>query len=174
MKHNPKPILSLLSVISVLSFFGIGVATAESVHVKKAPTFSDNGVTLTGILCLAGLGNCDLTVTLSVANADVTTTCTNQGGNQAPGQNPGEVTVVGVTQVPAGAIKNGNVCVPVTTQAPANPTPAEAGCPNNNWSAAITDVIFSGKVATFTVQQSAPCDTTPHVFTFTIPTLSNP
>jgi hypothetical protein len=120
------------------------------------------------------LGNCNLTVQLIVDGAGVQTTCTNQGGNQAPGQNPGDVTVAGVTTIPAGAIKNGNVCVPVTTQAPANPTPQEAGCPNNNWSAAITDVIFSGKTARFIVTQAAPCDTTPHEFDFTIPTLSNP
>jgi len=174
MKHHLRPILSLLSVISVLFVFGTGFATAQNVHVKKAPTFIDNGVMLSGNLCLSGLGNCDLSVTLTVDNAGVTTTCTNQGGNQAPGQNPGDVTVSGVTTIPKGAIKNGNVCVPVTTQAPANPTPDEAGCPSANWSAAIADVIFSGKTANFIVTQAAPCDTTPHVFTFTIPTLSNP
>jgi hypothetical protein len=173
MKHNRRPILSLLSVISVLSFFGTGFATAQNIHVKKAPTFADNGLTLSSTICVAGLGNCDLTVTLSVSNAGTATTCTNQGGNQAPGQNPGSVTVAGVATEPADAIKNGNVCVPVTTVAPANPTPAEAGCPNGNWSAAITDVIFSGKTATFTVSQGAPCNTSA-TFTFPIPTLSNP
>ena len=174
MKHHLRPILSLLSVISVLFVFGTGFATAQNVHVKKTPTFIDNGVTLSSNLCLSGLGNCDLSVTLTVDNAGVLATCTNQGGNQAPGQNPANVTVAGVTTVPKDAIKNGNVCVPVTTQAPANPTPDEAGCPNGNWSAAITDVIFSGKIATFTVKQATPCDTAPHVFTFTIPTLFNP
>ena len=174
MKDNLKVILSLLSVFSVLSVVGAGFATAQNVHVKRAPTFTDNGVTLSSTLCLAGLGNCDLTVQLTVNDAGTQTTCTNQGGNQAPGQNPGNVTVTGVTTIPAGAIKNGNVCVPVTTQAPTNPTPQEAGCPNGNWSAAIADVIFSGKIATFIVTQVVPCDTTPHQFTFTIPTLSNP
>src|SRR5690349_12442345 len=101
MKHNRRPILSLLSAISVLSVVGTGFATAENVHVKKAPTFTDNGVTLTGTLCLSGLGNCDVTVTLSVSDAGTQTACTNQGGNQAPGQNPGNVTVAGVTTEPA-------------------------------------------------------------------------
>jgi hypothetical protein len=174
MKRNLKAILSLLSVISVLSVFGAGFATAQNVHVKRTPTFTDNGITLSANLCLAGLGNCDLSVMLTVNDAPTATTCTNQGGNQSPGQNPGDVTVSGVTTIPASAIKNGNVCVPVTTQAPANPTTQEAGCPNGNWSAAIVDIIFSGKLATFTVTQAAPCDTTAHTFTFTIPTLSNP
>jgi len=168
MKHNRKPILSLLSVISVLSVFGTGVATAQNVHVKGSPTFSDLGTTLNSTICFAGLGNCDLTVQLVVTSAGSATTCTNKGGTQAPGQNPGNVTVTGAVAVPASDIKNGNVCVPITTTAPANPTAAEAGCPNGNWSAAITDVIFSGATTTYFVTQAAPCNTSAQ-FSFTIP-----
>ena len=61
------------------------------------------------------------------------------------------MTVTGSQALPASEIKNGNLAFNVTTDPPDQPTAAEAGCPNNNWTGAITDLDFTS--ATITVTQ---------------------
>ena len=125
---------------------------AASVHLKggkKAdPLFTDNGLTLTASGALSGLGNGDILITLD-AYADVTAFCTNQGGNQAPGQNPAPITVTGTQFIPEDEIdKNGNTPFAVVTNPPDTPIPGAPDCPNPNWSEDITELAFTSAVIT--------------------------
>jgi hypothetical protein len=137
---------------------GIAPAHAANVHLKggaKAePAFIDAGLSLSASGALAGLGNGDVLVTLS-ATADVASTCTNQGGNQAPGQNPAEVSVSGSQSIPETEIKNGNTPFAVETAVPSIPwiVSGAPGCPNPNWTQEVTDLAFTS--VSITIEQPA-------------------
>lgn len=121
----------------------VPAALAANVHFVHGPTFTDNGTTLTTNGKLAGLGNEDITITVSVTGIATKITCTNPGGNEAPGQNKPGVTASGSQTISRDEIKNGSVTISVTTVEPARLTPRQAGCPNNRWTARIDDVSFS-------------------------------
>jgi hypothetical protein len=127
-------------------------ALAASVHFKqqKEPSFVDGGLVLSAAGAIAGLGGGDVVISLT-AQALTVSTCTNQGGNQAPGQNPAPTTVAGSVPIPASEIKNGNLAFSVTVEPPTTPIPGAPGCPNPNWTESIDDLAFTS--ATVSVEQ---------------------
>jgi hypothetical protein len=83
-----------------------------------------------------------VTVVLDASGIPVVT-CTNQGGNQAPGQNPPKVSASGIQFLVHNTYtKNGTSPFNVETNDPQpDLTAKEMGCPNNNWTAKI-DFVF--------------------------------
>ncbi|HEY3260187.1 MAG TPA: hypothetical protein VGJ95_07945 [Pseudonocardiaceae bacterium] len=137
----------LRAIVALGALFFVGVlsvpsASATSPHFKKGGeptcTITSTSAPSASTSCtatLAGLGNADVRVVLTVSGSAVYQ-CQNGGGNLAVGQNK---VLVGpaVTPVifPASAIKNGNLSFTVanTLTAPATVSGADAGCPNPNW-----------------------------------------
>ena len=149
-----RRVLFVAAAVTAVATLGANAALASSVHLKGGrnaePAFTDNVLTLAADGELSGLGNGDVLVTLT-ATADVTATCTNQGNNQAPGQNPAPITVTGSEAIPEAEIKNGTTPFSVETDPPVSPIPGAPDCPNPNWTETITDLAFTS--ATITVEQ---------------------
>jgi hypothetical protein len=123
--------------------------SAANVHLKGGknaePAFYDDGLILEASGALAGLGNGDVLITID-ATADVTATCTNYGGHQAPGQNPAPISVTGSVSIPEEEIKNGNTPFIVLTEAPPAEIPGAPDCPNPNWAEIIEDLAFTDAI----------------------------
>jgi hypothetical protein len=155
--RKPLRLLSIATILVAAVAFATA-ATAGNAHlrnnVRPNPAFVDNGLTLTATAAYAGLGNFDTLQNLS-ARGNPTAECINPGtGEHRPaGQNPAEAQVSGSTAVPAGDIKNGNVTISTTTNAPVSPIAGAPDCPNPNWTENITDMAFTS--ATITLFQDS-------------------
>jgi hypothetical protein len=136
-----RRVIILLAAV-VVAALAVTTAYGASVHFKKGGTpkctLSGSGTTVSTTCTgsVAGLGGGDVQIDTIVSGFAVYT-CTNQGGNAAPGQN--QVLVgpdTSPTTIGAGEIKNGNLTfttVPNETSAESTVSGAAAGCPNNHW-----------------------------------------
>ncbi len=135
-----RKLISLMAA-SLVAIMITSTVFARSIKFSGV-TFSLGSLITKGTL--TGLGNEDVRVVLDASGFPVVT-CTNQGGNQAPGQNPPKVSASG-QQLLFGADlvrKNGKSPFDVETENPPVLDAVEYGCPNNNWTAQIDFVYWT-------------------------------
>jgi hypothetical protein len=146
-----KPTTLRVFLSGLLSLCFAATAVAANVHLKSEPTITDLGEQLKVCVALAGLGNKDVTITVS-ATGSASVIGFSPGGNPAPGQNKFPVSTVASTTIPSRQIKNGTVSVCLTTPLVQAPDATDAGFPNDNWDVVIDDVEFTQ--VTITVEQN--------------------
>ena len=143
-----------LGIIAVLALMVTALAAvpalAANPHFVGTPTATDLGTQLRVSGSIAGLGGGNIDVRV-VANGTAAVTCTNPSGKIAPGQ---RTTVRSTGTVTNLETKNGRANFTVTTATPTVPnTPT---CPNDKWTATVTNVQFTS----YTVTVFQPAGTT--------------
>ena len=126
---------ALITVLSVVLVAAVAAIASAAVNFHAGPDCTDNGLTLTCSGNVSGLGKGDLTVNIS-SPATATVQCSNPAGNVAPGQTF-NFTASGTQTVTVD--KNGRATFSLTTPTPTAPANS---CPNNKWTAKVTDVDF--------------------------------
>jgi hypothetical protein len=144
-----KKFLSLLMVLLVSVLMVSSVSAGGAVKLSGA-TFQLSSLIATGTFTGLGGYKDGVTVELTASGIPVVT-CTNQGGNQAPGQNPPKVTANGIQEIPSDLItKKGTAPLNVTAKPDPILTGTQGGCPNDNWSAVIDFVFWTNATITVT------------------------
>jgi hypothetical protein len=125
---------ALLAAILLTSTVFAGAIKFSSVTFRLGSLIADGALT--------GLGNLQAKVLLDASGFPVVS-CTNQGGNKAPGQNPPKISALGEQLISGLDLtkKNGRSPFSVETNDPQFVDPVEYGCPNANWTAEV-DFIF--------------------------------
>jgi hypothetical protein len=122
------------------------VAFAQSGHFVtgggNTPVCTDEGTIVMCTATVAGLGGTEFEITID-ATGTAAVTCTNPGGNTAPGQDT-TVETSGTTGEQT-TDTNGNFQIDVSTDDP-EPLPATPTCPNPSWTPDIDDVTFTTAV----------------------------
>jgi hypothetical protein len=135
--------------IGIAVILGSVALAAQSGHfLDRTVSCRDIGTQVECTAKVAGLGGTTFQIDVS-ATGTATVTCTNPGGNVAPGQNT-SIDATG-SSGPQPTPRNGSATVGVTTDAPVVPnTPT---CPNASWTATVTDVSFT--TATLTLSEDS-------------------
>ena len=150
-----KRIFSMLLTVLLLAALLTSTASAGGNVGFKNLQFSLGSLDLAGTL--RGLGGYSegVTVELSASGIPVVI-CTNQGGNESPGQNPSIVSADGTQLITGQDItKNGTAPVNITAE-PGPISATQGGCANDNWTAEIVFVYWTS--ATVSVYDSATGD----------------
>lgn len=139
---------SFLVAVLALTLLASAALAAINIH-SSSVTFS--GDTVTATYDVSGLGNQGATLQITAVGF-ATYTCTNKGGNAAPGQNPQPATGTspGVAFEPTGRPGRATATESVTLTAPQEINAKQAGCPGNNWTATLNDVVLTGATVTIT------------------------
>jgi hypothetical protein len=134
-----KRLLVLFAALALAAPVAAVAAATPNFHSSPTCTISGSGTTSTSTTCsgtLYGVGVQDITATTTVSGFAVYT-CTNKGGNVAPGQN--QVTAgpsTTSTVLPAANAVNGHLTFTTnsnTLTVPSTVSGSVAGCPNSNW-----------------------------------------
>ena len=136
-----KRIFLLLSILLAVTLLTSTASAGGSVGLNSV-TFRPGSLIANGDF--TGLGGYKLGVSVELAAAgDPVVLCTNQGGNQAFGQNPPKVSASGTQFIgPQQITKKGTA--PLDATAETGPiTGTQGGCPNDNWSAEIVTVLWT-------------------------------
>lgn len=146
-----KKLFSLLAVLLVSALITSTASAGGGVKLSS-PTFSLGSLIATGTF--TGLGGYNQGVTAElVASGFPVVTCTNQNGNQAPGQNPPQISVNSEQFVgPQDITQKGTAPMNVTAK-PGPISGTQGGCPNDNWTAQIDFVFWTN--ATISVHDTA-------------------
>jgi hypothetical protein len=132
-----------LGVALVAALTVVGVAAAQSGHFLNNTSCTEGTTSVSCNYSVAGLGSTTFEVRIA-AQGVATVTCTNPGGNIAPGQDT-SITATGTTG-PQPTPRNGRVNGSIST----NPitVPNTPTCPNASWTATVTSVNFSSVTLT--------------------------
>jgi hypothetical protein len=131
--------IGIIAVLSLLvTAFAAVPVLAQSGHFVGTPTCKDIGTQVQCSGKVAGLGGTTFQLDVA-ATGTASVTCTNPGGNVAPGQS--FTTTTTGTSGPQPTPRNGSVNFrTLTTNAPAAPA---GSCPNSMWTGTVTDVTFT-------------------------------
>lgn len=134
-----KSLYSLLSVLLMATLLTSPVSAGPGIKFSggaNSVEWSLGSLIAEGALIV---GNTDVKVILEASGVPAVT-CTNQGSNPAPGQNPARVSAAGAQNL-QDRTKNGKSPFDVEASEPNTLPGLQGGCPNNNWTAHI-DFVF--------------------------------